>query len=133
MKKSLFRTGAAGVLTLCIFFLAVNVTSCSEEKFGGLGLRVAQLYDPDVPSKQGALVVLKVMSGLSAYQAGVLEGDMITHIDGQSVKGKSFDDLIARKMRGPAGSDVSLTIERFGDREAKVIELNMKRRAMKSP
>lgn len=131
MNRSFFRTAFAAFLAASFFFLAVNTTSCSDEKFGGIGLRVAQLYDPDVPNKKGALVVLKVMNGLSADQAGVLEGDMITHIDGQSVKSQSFDDLITNHMRGPAGSEITITLERFGELKAETVNKIMKRRAMK--
>lgn len=70
--------------------------------FDGVGLIVDA-------SKVGVLQVVSVIPYSPAAQAGILKGDLITAVNGQSVaqigEGKAAD-----LMRGPAGSEVILTI-----------------------
>src|SRR5271157_5289154 len=52
-----------------------------EGKFGGIGIQVG--VDPDT----GRLRVIAPMVGTPAYEAGILAGDQVTEIDGQSAEG----------------------------------------------
>jgi len=74
-------------------------------EFGGLGI--------DVTMEDGAVKVIAPLDDMPAERAGVLAGDMITALDGQSLKGLSMDAAVDR-MRGPVGSPVVLTIQRKG-------------------
>jgi carboxyl-terminal processing protease len=74
-------------------------------EFGGLGL--------DVTIESGVLKVIAPIDNMPAERAGVLAGDAITAIDGQTIKGWSIDQAVER-MRGPAGSPITLTIDRKG-------------------
>ena len=49
-----------------------------------------------------------------ADKAGLLPGDVITHIDGVAVDGQTLDEA-RMKVRGPKGTPVVLTIERDGE------------------
>ena len=124
------RGGAAAFCLVLLFLLSVQTASCSKEAFGGLGIRVGQLYDPQTPDKKGQLVVLYVMEGLPAQKAGVERGDIITHINGEPTEGKDFDELVSTRMRGPAGEKVALTLERYGPAESKTLELSVQRVAI---
>ena len=55
--------------------------------------------------------ILNPMDGSPAKNAGLETGDLITHINGESVLGVSLQDSI-QKIKGPINSTVSLTIKR---------------------
>jgi carboxyl-terminal processing protease len=48
-----------------------------------------------------------------ASRAGIRTGDVITAVNGKSIQGLSIDDLI-NQISGPAGSKITLTIQREG-------------------
>jgi carboxyl-terminal processing protease len=60
-----------------------------------------------------ALVVVSPIAGAPAEKAGIKAGDRILAVDGVSVNGSTVQDQVA-KVRGEAGTDVTLTIERDG-------------------
>ncbi len=57
------------------------------------------------------IVVVAPLKGSPAEAAGLLPEDIITHVDGKSLEGFSLSDAVDI-IRGPKGTDVSLTIER---------------------
>ena len=76
-------------------------------EFGGLGIEVTM---------EGQYIkVVSPIDETPAFRAGVEAGDLITHLDGESVLGLSLSDAVD-KMRGPVNSDIRLTIRR-NDRE----------------
>jgi carboxyl-terminal processing protease len=54
------------------------------------------------------------IEGSPAEAAGLQSGDVILAVDGESVVGSTIDDQVSR-VRGPAGTDVTLTIDRDGE------------------
>ena len=74
-------------------------------EFGGLGIEVTQ--------EEGFVKVVAPMDGTPADAAGVLAGDFITHVDGESLLGLTLDDAVDL-MRGPIGSETVITIVREG-------------------
>ncbi|NHB76512.1 S41 family peptidase [Rhodobacter calidifons] len=77
-------------------------------EFGGLGIEVTQ--------EDGFIKVISPMDGTPAAKAGILAGDFITHVNGESVLGLKLDDAVAR-MRGPVGSEIIITVVRQGTPE----------------
>ena len=71
--------------------------------FGGLGIEVTQ--------EDGFVKVVSPMDGTPASEAGIQSGDFITHVDGEAILGLTLSEAVD-KMRGPVGSEVSLTIVR---------------------
>ncbi len=59
------------------------------------------------------LVVLAPLASSPAEAAGVQSGDVVLAVDGDSVNGSTMNDQIGR-IRGEAGTDVTLTIQRDG-------------------
>ena len=72
-------------------------------EFGGLGIEVTQ--------EEGFVKVVSPIDGTPAAEAGILAGDFITHVDGESVQGLTLDQAV-EKMRGPVGSEIIITIAR---------------------
>ena len=73
--------------------------------YGGLGL--------EVTSQDGAIKIITPMDDTPAARAGIQSGDYIIAIDGESVLGQQFNDAV-RKMKGAPGTNVSVTISRYG-------------------
>jgi carboxyl-terminal processing protease len=77
----------------------------TKGEFGGLGLEISQ--------KDGLLSVVAPMEDSPAEKAGVRTGDVIVKIDGKFTKDLSLPDAIKR-LRGPKGSKVSISVSRKG-------------------
>ena len=77
-------------------------------EFGGLGIEVTQ--------EEGFIKVISPMDGTPAAKAGILAGDYITHVNGESVSGLLLDEAV-EKMRGPIGSEIIITVVRQGTPE----------------
>jgi len=77
-------------------------------EYGGLGFRIQVVY-PD-----SAIAVWSLLHNETpAARAGVKSGDLILAIDDSTTKGMDASDA-AGLMRGPAGTDVVLTLARAG-------------------
>ena len=76
-------------------------------EFGGLGIEVTK-EKPDDPVK-----VVTPIDDTPAHKAGILSGDLITDLDGESVLGITLEDAV-NKMRGPVGTTITLTVSRQG-------------------
>ena len=77
-------------------------------EFGGLGIEVTQ--------EEGWVKVVAPMDGTPAEAAGMMAGDYITAVDGESVMGLTLDDAV-ELMRGPVGSEIIITVVREGEPE----------------
>ena len=74
-------------------------------RFEGLGI--------EITVKDGILTVVSPIEGTPAYRAGVLAGDQIIKIDGEPTKNFTLMDSVKR-LRGPRGTKVTITIMREG-------------------
>ncbi len=74
-------------------------------QYGGIGAVIRQSGDYTVISDP--------YEGYPAQKGGLMAGDMIMKIDGNSVKGKRTDE-ISHMLKGVAGTGVKLTIKREG-------------------
>jgi carboxyl-terminal processing protease len=74
-------------------------------EFGGLGIEVGM--------EDGFVKVIAPIDDTPASRAGVRAGDLIIRLDDQPVKGMSLNEAV-NVMRGPKGSDITLTIIREG-------------------
>lgn len=75
-------------------------------EFGGLGIEVTQ--------EEGFVKVVSPIDGTPADAAGVMAGDFITHVDGESLLGLTLNEAV-EMMRGPVGSEIIITIMRDGE------------------
>ncbi len=83
-------------------------------EFGGLGIVVG--------IRDGVLTVIAPMDDTPALRAGVLHGDMIVAIDGDSTEDISLQEAV-KKMRGEPGTSVTITVVRPKTRETKDIKI----------
>ncbi|HJN21484.1 MAG: S41 family peptidase [Alphaproteobacteria bacterium] len=72
-------------------------------EFGGLGIEVTM--------ENGLVKVVSPIDDTPASRAGILSGDMISHIDGEQVLGLTLSEAVER-MRGPIDSEITITVLR---------------------
>jgi len=101
-------------------------TLAAEDGFIGLGLVLESNL-----SGEGYVKINRVLKQAGDdVKASVEPGDLISHMDGKSVKGLTVDEVVAL-VRGPdgtaAGSTLKLTLQRAG----KAKEVTLKRKVFK--
>ena len=85
-------------------------------EFGGLGIEVTM--------EDGLVKVVAPIDDTPAYKAGVMAGDIITHLDDEPVQGLTLNQAV-EKMRGPVNTKIRLKIMRKG--QDKAIEVSIVR------
>ncbi|MBK5197382.1 MAG: S41 family peptidase [Methyloceanibacter sp.] len=74
-------------------------------EFGGLGIEVTM--------ENGVVKVVSPIDDTPASKAGLMSGDLITHLDKEQILGLTLQEAV-EKMRGPVNSPITLTIVRKG-------------------
>ena len=75
----------------------------AKGEFGGLGIEVTM--------ENGLVKVVSPIDDTPAQRAGLLPGDLITHVNGEPVLGLSLGQAVER-MRGPVDSTIVLSVRR---------------------
>ncbi len=75
----------------------------TKGEFGGLGIQVTM--------EDGLVKVISPIEGTPAEKAGIVSGDLITHVGGDSIKGMTLRDAV-RLMRGPPGKPLTIRVRR---------------------
>jgi carboxyl-terminal processing protease len=89
----------------------------TDGAFEGVGMTVEQ--DP------GGLRIISVYAGTPAARGGLRSGDLIVKVDGKSIAGTSSTEATTR-IKGPAGSTVTLTV-RSKQRRERTVRLERQR------
>ncbi|RAI60995.1 S41 family peptidase [Roseicella frigidaeris] len=89
-------------------------------EFGGLGIEVTQ--------ENGYIKVISPIDETPAFRAGVKSGDLITHLNGNSVQGLTLQEAV-EQMRGERGTPIKITIRREGN--DRPIELSLTREVIR--
>lgn len=74
-------------------------------EFGGLGIEVTM--------EDGVIKVVAPMDDTPAAKAGIMSGDLITHINDEAVQGLTLEQAV-NKMKGPVNTTTRLKIFRNG-------------------
>jgi len=100
----------------------------TEGELEGVGIEVTSPRPAPLNGANNPLLVRRPLPGAPAFKSGIVEGDRIVKIDGQSVEGLTLNDAV-KKIKGPRGTKVTLTIERVVDEsgEAKVFDVELVR------
>ena len=77
----------------------------TEGAFGGVGIVVGM--------RDNVLTVISPMEDSPAYEAGIMAGDKIVKIEGRSTEKVTLPEAV-QKLRGEAGSSVSISVLRPG-------------------
>jgi carboxyl-terminal processing protease len=77
----------------------------TQGRFGGLGI--------EITVKNGVLTVVSPIEDTPAFKAGVKPGDMIFKIEDEFTKDMTLVDAV-KKMRGPKGTKINISIKREG-------------------
>ena len=85
-----------------------------KSEFGGIGIQISV--------QGGGLKVISPLVGTPAHRNGIMAGDRILAIDDKSTEGISIDDAVHR-MKGRAGTAVTLTVRHAHDGSTEDIEL----------
>jgi len=93
-----------------------------EGSFKGVGIQLNE-------TPQGEVEVVTPIDGSPAFKAGVMAGDIIIKVNGESVLGQRMVEVI-KKVAGPLGSDVNLTVRHATGEE---VDLTMKREEIVIP
>jgi carboxyl-terminal processing protease len=75
----------------------------TKGSFGGIGI--------EITVRDGFLTVVSPLEGTPAYELGIQAGDQILRVDGEPTKEMTLMEAV-KKMRGPKGTKVVLTIMR---------------------
>uniref|UniRef100_A0A832MN68 S41 family peptidase n=1 Tax=Eiseniibacteriota bacterium TaxID=2212470 RepID=A0A832MN68_UNCEI len=91
-----------------------DLQSVTHGEFGGIGVVVS--------IRDGWPTVISPIEGTPAWRAGLRSGDVFMRIDGVSAHGLTVDQA-ARRLRGPAGTRVTVAVRREGERESRDVTL----------
>ena len=97
-----------------------NFEESTSGNYGGLGIEIIK--------EQSFIKVISPIDDTPASRAGIESGDLITNLDGISVKGMSISEAV-KIMRGEPETNISLSILKKGT--SKVIDLNLTRQLVK--
>ena len=85
-----------------------GIEMLTKGKYGGVGIQIGL--------REKQLTVISPMDQSPAKRAGILSGDKIIKIDGQETEEFNIDDA-AKLIRGKKGTEVVLSIQRYGEIE----------------
>jgi C-terminal processing protease CtpA/Prc len=101
------RLAAAALLALCAACTKKEKVDAFPKSFVGVGVELH--IDENIPH------VVRVLTGGAAEKAGVSPGDRLIAINGESTQGKTLGDVVM-SLRGPPESQVSVSVDRSGQR-----------------
>ncbi|MDS1139284.1 S41 family peptidase [Pusillimonas sp. SM2304] len=91
-----------------------EMEAITQGGFGGLGIEIG--------SEDGMPKVISPIEDTPAARAGILAGDLITHIDGKPTKGMTLNEAI-KLMRGEPKTAIVLTIKRQDNEKPIVVNI----------
>ncbi len=88
-------------------------------EFSGVGINIA-------PMENGQIPITGIIENSPAYGSGIQSGDRIFKVDGELLSGSGTEDHNAAvsKIKGPIGSEVTLSVYREDEKTQEVEELS---------
>lgn len=78
------------------------------------------------------LIIISPMPGSPAQRAGLRSGDQVIAVDDVDVSGMD-GELVLQRIKGPAGTDVKLTIQRGEGEDAQILDFVVRRARITTP
>jgi len=97
-----------------------GIEMLTKGKYGGVGIQIGK--------REKVLTVISPMENSPAKKAGILSGDKIIKIDQKATENLSMDDA-AKLIRGQRGTNIKLSIKRYGEDD--LIDFDLKREDIK--
>lgn len=91
-----------------------EMEAITQGGFGGLGIEIG--------SEDGMPKVIAPIEDTPAARAGIMSGDLITHIDGKITKGMTLREAV-KLMRGEPQTSIVLTIQRASQDKPLVVKI----------
>jgi len=107
-------------ISLLMVFLLNSVTAKGQStgEICGIGAVVEPDAQAGTPTLKAVIVdhinIMKVNSGSPSEIGGLQKGDGIIAINGASIAGMNFYDVVTKLIRGNAGTSVTITVKRQG-------------------
>lgn len=117
LREALYKGMFEALDPHSVYFTPAEYKSFNESiqgSFTGVGISISE--------SNGYIEVVAPIKNTPAYKAGIKSGDLITKIDGVDIKGWSTEQ-VAQRIRGLAGTAVTLTIQRKGESKPLVFKL----------
>ncbi len=90
-----------------------DVRFMTTGQYGGIGALVRP--------REGKMMIAESYEGFPAYRAGLLPGDIILEVNGQSTEGRDENEVRAL-LQGQPGTSLNIRVERNGEQIAKSLE-----------
>lgn len=87
-------------------------------EYGGIGAVISM--------RENAIIIREPYEGMPAAEAGLIPGDCILSINGESIEGKDTQ-YASNLLKGQPNTPLSLTIQRIGEEQPRVIQTKRKR------
>jgi carboxyl-terminal processing protease len=97
----------------------------SSGEFEGIGAYVEEAPD-------GGVYIIRVFDGGPAQKAGLEAGDVVVAVDGQDVTEQTLRESLLL-IRGPSGTDVTLTVIRHDDQTGDLVDITITRARLDIP
>ena len=120
MVESLGDTGHSTFMTPDMIEAQQTLT---QGAFEGIGA--------EVQMKDGLVVIVTPLDDSPALKAGIRPGDVILKVDDEGIDGQELQEVIDR-IKGPAGTEVTLTVVNPADRDIREIPITRGRIAIRS-
>lgn len=116
VEKKTAKELVYGAIQGAVSTLDPHSTFLTPEEFKDLQVETKGIFSGigiEITLKDQVLTVVSPIEGTPAYRAGIMAGDQILKINGVPTKNISLTGAV-RKIRGPQGTKVTLTINRPG-------------------
>lgn len=106
-----------------------DLRDTTRGQFGGVGMYIAKQPENDDGNEGGFVEVVSPIEDTPAFRSGILAGDLIIEIEGETTRPLDIDQVVNR-LRGEPGTDVEVRIRRG---EAHTLSVTLTRAVIEIP
>ena len=106
-----------------------DLRDTTRGQFGGVGMYIAKQQEDEESDQGGFVEIVSPIEDTPAFRSGILAGDLIIEIEGESTRPLDIDQVVNR-LRGEPGTDVEVRIRRG---EAHTLSVTLTRAVIEIP